>query len=96
MSIAETVLDCKKLRQERHGNERCQHRCGKALNRSHGAPDGAGMVFGGSGSITMALLTELSRISSPPKTAKKRSPRSECAILAHLRPLNAYKLFQYY
>jgi len=60
MSIVETVLAWEKLRQERHGNECCQHRCSSALYLKRAAPHGALIVFGGSRSITMALLSELS------------------------------------
>jgi hypothetical protein len=59
MSIAETVLAKNKLRQERHGNERCKHRRNRAGNQIHAAPDGAWMVGWGSSPINMALLTEL-------------------------------------
>ena len=70
MSIAETVLDCNKLRQERHEEARGQHRRDHALNLQHAAPDGARAVSRVSSSINMALLTELSRSRIPLKTAK--------------------------
>ena len=44
--------------------------CGAHL---HAAPDGAWMVFWGSSSINMALLTELSRSPIPLKTAKNHA-----------------------
>jgi hypothetical protein len=70
MSIAETVLDRNKLRQERHGNERYKRRRGPASKPKHAAPDGAWRVFWVSSSINMALLTELGRRPIAQKTAK--------------------------
>ena len=69
MSIVETIRPRNKLRQERHGKERYQRDHGQALNHQPAAPDGAWRVPGGSCSINMALLTELSRCPVPLKTA---------------------------
>ena len=70
MSIAQAVIGPSKLRQERHGEEDYLHNPGRALDPIHAAPDGAWMVFPCASSIDMALLSELSRCSIPPKTAK--------------------------
>jgi hypothetical protein len=78
MSIAQTALAPSKLRQERHGDERHKHRCGHPLSSEHAAPNGAWMIFRGSSSINMALLKELSRSPTPPKTA--RLPRKGAEI----------------
>ena len=72
MSIAQTVLALSKLHQQRHGDERLKQRRGRALSSEHAAPDGAWVVFDGSSSINMALLTELSRSLIPLRTAKNR------------------------
>ena len=72
MSIEQTVLALSKLRQERHGDERLKQRRGRALSSEHVAPDGAWVVFDGSSSINMALLTELSQSLIPLRTAKNR------------------------
>lgn len=61
MSIAQRVLAASKLRQERHGGQRCQHGRGHDFGSQHAAPTGAWMVFWGRYSIDMVLLTELSR-----------------------------------
>src|ERR1039457_3888017 len=74
MSIAQTVLALSKVRPARHGDEGFKQRRGRALSSEHAAPDGAWVVFDGSSSINMALLTELSRSLIPLRIATSRNP----------------------
>jgi hypothetical protein len=70
MSVEQTVITPNKRRKERHEGERHEYDRDPESDSKRAAPDGAWIVFRGACSIDMALLTELSRGSTPWKTAK--------------------------